>query len=155
VGGAVSSSSLSPFATPFDPVGSIAGRAKSQRWVDDDGEETDDDHPATYLEAAHCPTKPPTTSPVRSGAEDPCEGGGSTAGRAPSWCMACLLILWTVRSLPTNALVPADRSLPPTPMGGGRSNPDRRRHLRLPQLSHAATQVCTHRLGRSTCTAPR
>jgi hypothetical protein len=46
------SSSLSPFANPFDPVGSTVGRSKSRRWADDDGEETDDDHPMTYLETA-------------------------------------------------------------------------------------------------------
>lgn len=39
---------------------------KQHRWVDADGEESDDDHPITYLDTVHHPTKPVTVSPPRA-----------------------------------------------------------------------------------------
>jgi hypothetical protein len=59
------SSSLSLAAAPFFPGCSSGGRSKSRRWADNDGEETDDDHPMTYLEAARRPAKLASASPVR------------------------------------------------------------------------------------------
>jgi hypothetical protein len=57
--------SLSPAVAPFFPGRASRGRSKQRRWEDDDGEETDDDYPTTYLEAAHRPMKTTHTSPVR------------------------------------------------------------------------------------------
>ena len=59
-------SSLSPDAAPFFPSCPSGGRTKSQRWADDDGEEIDDDHPATFLEAARRSAKPTTASHMRA-----------------------------------------------------------------------------------------
>ncbi|RLN11488.1 hypothetical protein C2845_PM09G13140 [Panicum miliaceum] len=47
-------SSLSPDADPFHPSCSD-GRTKSRRWTDEDGEESDDDCPTTYLDAVRRP----------------------------------------------------------------------------------------------------
>jgi hypothetical protein len=42
----------------------VSGRhTKWHRWADDDGEESDDDHPTTYLNAARRPTKAVTVPP--------------------------------------------------------------------------------------------
>jgi hypothetical protein len=73
-------------------------------WADDDGEETDVDHPTTYLEATHHLAKPlrPSCAPrivqswywgatERTLDKDLREGGGSAADRAFSLCTACLL----------------------------------------------------------------
>ena len=86
---------------------------------------------------------------VRTLDRDLRKGGGSVAGRDPSFCTACLLGQWMVVSLSANALAPAGGSPPPTPTGGGRSYPDKRRGLRLPRLSLAAAQVYAHKLRRS------
>ena len=58
---------------------------KSRRWADDDGEETNDDHPATYLEAAHRLAKPATASSVRTqtGSVMVLGRGGADAGQGP------------------------------------------------------------------------
>ena len=61
--------------------------------------------------------------------------GGDTVGRSPNLCMAYLLGQSMAVSLPANASADVDGSPSPMPMGGGRSYPDKRRHLRLPQLS--------------------
>ena len=37
-----------------------------RRWADDDGEESDDDHPTSYLDVVRRPVKPVTTSPPRA-----------------------------------------------------------------------------------------
>ena len=58
------------------------------------------------------------------------EDGGDAAGRAPSWCTACLPGRWRAVSLPANALAAMDGSPPPTPMGGGRFSHGWRRNLR-------------------------
>ena len=60
------SSSLSPAVAPFFPECSLGGRTKSRPWANDDGEETDDDHHATYLEAARRQAKPATTPSMRA-----------------------------------------------------------------------------------------
>ena len=78
----------------------------------------------------------------------PCKGRGSARGCAPSWCMACLLGQWMVRSLLANASAAAGGSPPPMPKGGGRSYLGRKWDLRLPQLSLVVTYVCAHRIER-------
>jgi hypothetical protein len=67
--------------------------------------------------------------------KDLCKGGGDTDSRTISWWVACLLSHWMVVSLSANALAIANGSLPPTPRGGGRSSPGRRRNMWPPRLS--------------------
>ncbi|XP_066374092.1 uncharacterized protein [Miscanthus floridulus] len=66
--GAGSSFTLSPDTMPFHPGCSSGGCTKSRRWVDDDGEESDDDNPTTYFDAVHRPAKPgpPQLMPPRA-----------------------------------------------------------------------------------------
>ena len=65
------------------------------------------------------------------------EDGGDAAGRAPSWCTACLPGRWRAVSLPANALAAVDGSPPPTSMGGGRFSHGWRRNLRLSKFNIA------------------
>ena len=76
------------------------------------------------------------------------EGGENAAGRVHSWCAACLFGQWMAAFRHASASAAADGSLPPTPMGGGRSSPGRRRNLRPLRLSLATTQSILCRPGR-------
>jgi hypothetical protein len=57
-------SMLSPSADPFYP--SLGGSSKHHRWADEDSDESDGDHPSTYLEATLHPAKSATVLPVRT-----------------------------------------------------------------------------------------
>ena len=133
------SSSLLPAAAPFFPGSSSGGRSKCRRWVDEDGEETDDDFPTTYLEAARRPAKAPPPHPLRApklvlGAagwmpfRGLCEamlavGRRGTVDRALNLCTASRFSQWMVVSQCANALATVDGSPPPMVMGGVRSSP--------------------------------
>jgi len=52
-----SPSPLSPNVVPFHSGCFSGGSTKSRRWVEDDGEESDDDNPTTYLNVVHRPAK--------------------------------------------------------------------------------------------------
>ena len=101
--GTPSSPNLSPDATLFFPGCSVAGCTKSRMWADDDGDESDDDHPATYLEATRRPTIPVTAPRARSqthsvvplgrgGAEAKCQRPDRRRRKRsrprPCWCAA-------------------------------------------------------------------
>jgi hypothetical protein len=58
------SSSLSPAAVPFFPRCSPVGRTKRRRWAEDDSEESDDDRPTTYLDAACRPASTVVSPPT-------------------------------------------------------------------------------------------
>ena len=76
---------------------------------------------------------------------------GNAVGHAHNCCMACRLGPWRAASRHASPSDVADRSPPPTSMGGGRSSSGKRRDLRTPQLSHegqqakASQQVVNHR----------
>ncbi|PVH48452.1 hypothetical protein PAHAL_4G332600 [Panicum hallii] len=146
-----SPSSLSPDAAPFHPSCS-GGCMKSRRWADEDGEESDNDHPTTYLDAfiaqqsrwllpRRAPRLVQSLFEVEAGrtlgSKNLGEGRGDVASRAPSWCTACLLGLWMVVSLTANTLGAVDESPPPTSMGGGRFSHYWRRNLWPPRFSIA------------------
>jgi hypothetical protein len=139
------SSSLSPAATPFFPE-CLGGRSKSRRWADEDGDETDDDHPVTYVEAARrqekpapaplvCPrtcsyleaalrlSRPATVSPVRANIHP-----GDVSGARLCGCRerACATTKEAQPAAPSACAWPASRgggwsgTCPPTPRLGAR-----------------------------------
>jgi hypothetical protein len=55
---------LSPSADRFYP--SLGRRTKNRWWADDDNDESDNERPSTYLEAAHRPARPAVVSPVHA-----------------------------------------------------------------------------------------
>lgn len=134
------------------------GCTKQRRWADDNvGEESDDDHPTSYLDAVHRPVKPTAASPPRCHARPLVLQGCSAVdarrqrlGRRRRRCSqprsqlvaACRLGQWMVVSLPVNVLVTTDGSLPPMPMGGGRSFLGRRRSPWPPRLGIAQSSSC-------------
>lgn len=94
-----SSSSLSQDVVPFYLGCCSGGRTKHHRWADGDGDESDDDHPSTYLEATR---RSRSSYPLlasrlvqswfwdkaerRLDDRDPREGRGSAAISVPTWC---------------------------------------------------------------------
>ncbi|CAN6357250.1 unnamed protein product [Urochloa humidicola] len=75
------SSSLSPDAAPFYPA--AGGRTKFCRWADDDGYDSDNDHPTSYLDAARRPAKVVTalTASAQARSVAVMDRGGAVAGQ--------------------------------------------------------------------------
>lgn len=115
-----------PLAHPFSRYRSIlSGRLRG--W---DHEESNDDHPASYLDTARRPAKPIVVSSLR------------VAGAKCKWVDKVLGEGGGTQS--TTTIADVDRSPPPMPMGGGRSSPTGGTtcdHLGRASPQHKATSV--------------
>jgi hypothetical protein len=111
--------SLSPAVAPFFPGRASGGRSKQRRWEDDDGKETDDDYPTTYLEAARRPAKTMHASPcapmtrVGRNRVDAVQGplrGHAGRGQARH-CRPCSQLVHGLPVRPVDGRVPARQRL--------------------------------------------